>query len=154
MRHALFERDDPFDDADLRDRLYSVLQQLDRVAASFPTTAHAPTAKRVLSIVKARRLRDRFFDADLFADPAWDMLLDLYASELDGFRTSVSSLCIGAAVPATTALRWIKSLETGGLLQRMRDPLDARRTFMALTPRAREAMEALLKASPPAETLF
>lgn len=84
-------------------------------------------------ILKFRRLREEVFGADLFADPAWDMLLDLYGAHLASHRVSVSSLCVAAAVPATTALRWIKNLEDKDFLSRRPDPLDARRIYIELT---------------------
>jgi DNA-binding MarR family transcriptional regulator len=59
---------------------------------------------------------------------------------------SVSSLCIAAAVPTTTALRWIKQLADRGLLERRSDPADARRAFIALAPTAQAAMDACLDA--------
>src|SRR3546814_17984132 len=63
-------------------------------------------------LLRFRRLRDRYFAGDLFADPAWDMLLDLYAARSQNSHpVSVSSLCIASSVPATTALRWIKAME-------------------------------------------
>jgi DNA-binding MarR family transcriptional regulator len=98
------------------------------------------TARAVRALIRRRRLRDEFFAADLFADPAWDMLLDLYAATLERHRVSVSSLCIAAAVPATTALRWIKTLTDAGMFSRDADQLDGRRIFVSLTEQAREAM--------------
>jgi DNA-binding MarR family transcriptional regulator len=90
-------------------------------------------AKAVRDIIRLRRLRDRFFDSELFADPAWDILLDLKAAALEGRRVSVSSLCIAAAVPPTTALRWITSMTESGMLVRAQDPDDARRVFIELS---------------------
>jgi DNA-binding MarR family transcriptional regulator len=101
----------------------------------------------VRRIIRTRRLRDQFFGANLFEDPAWDMLLDLYAAELEHTRVSVSSLCIAAAVAPTTALRWITKLTEAGLFVRQPDPTDRRRAFMALTPRASEAMRRYLVAA-------
>lgn len=88
----------------------------------------------IRSIIRARRLRDRYFRGGLFADPAWDMLLDLLAARLERRRVAVSSLCIAAAVPATTALRWIKSMTERGLLVRRDDPHDGRRVFIEMAP--------------------
>jgi len=48
-------------------------------------------------------MRARYFRDELFADPAWDMLLDLLQAEIAQLRVPVSSLCIAASVPATTA---------------------------------------------------
>jgi DNA-binding MarR family transcriptional regulator len=46
----------------------------------------------------------------------------------------VSSLCIAAAVPATTALRWLKTLVQQGIFVRRADPHDGRRVFVELAP--------------------
>ncbi|UVO50319.1 hypothetical protein M0208_07215 [Sphingomonas sp. SUN019] len=97
-------------------------------------------AEDVRKIIRARRLRDRFFGEGLFEDPAWDMILDLYAAHLARAQVSVSSLCIAAAVAPTTALRWIAKLTDAGLFERQPDPFDRRRAFMALSPRALDAM--------------
>ena len=92
--------------------------------------------------INARRARDAFLPAHLFADPAWDMLLELYAAELDQVRMSTSNLCDASAVPATTALRWISTLENEGLIERQSDPLDARRIFVRLSSHGVGSMEA------------
>jgi hypothetical protein len=88
----------------------------------------------VRNVIRARRVRSRFFDEELFADPAWDMLLDLLQAEIAQHRVPVSSLCIAAAVPATTALRWIKTMTDNGLFKRRADPHDGRRVFIELAP--------------------
>lgn len=97
-------------------------------------------AKQVRGLLRRRRMREQYFPADLFADPAWDMLLDLYAARLERQPVSVSSLCIAAAVPATTALRWIKTMTDAGLFLREADPQDGRRIFLALADGAADAM--------------
>src|SRR3546814_909721 len=98
-------------------------------------------------LLRFRRLRDRYFAGDLFADPAWDMLLDLYAARSQNSHpVSVSSLCIASSVPATTALRWIKAMEEMKLLSRRADPSDGRRIFIELTDHAMQKMDALIEA--------
>jgi hypothetical protein len=87
----------------------------------------------IRGIIKQRRLRDSFFPSELFADPAWDILLDLMAARLEGKPVSVSSLCIAAAVPPTTALRWITAMTHNQMLVRQDDPDDARRVFIGLS---------------------
>lgn len=145
--------DDILEAAELRAKLAAALREIDRLRG-VPALPEAATAERVESILKARRLRGQFFGPDLFADPAWDILLDLYVAELKGVRTTVSQLCIGAAVPTTTAIRWIRSLEKKGLLQRTRDYFDGRRSFISLMPEASKRMSALLQACPPTEPLL
>jgi len=93
----------------------------------------ARRSKIVRTLQRARRARDLCFDSTLFADPAWDMLLELYASHLEQRRIAVSSLCAAAHVPATTALRWISKLEQDGLAVRRDDPNDGRRSWIELS---------------------
>src|SRR3546814_12676964 len=89
-------------------------------------------------LLRFRRLRDRYFAGDLFADPAWDMLLDLYAARSQtSHPASVSSLCIASSVQATTALRWYKAMEEMKLLSRRADHQDGRRIFFNLTDQDR-----------------
>ena len=101
----------------------------------------------VRSIIRARRLRDSYLKGGLFADPAWDMLLDLMAARLERNRVAVSSLCIAAAVPPTTALRWIKTLTDKGLLVRCADPADGRRVYIELSDEAARALASYIRAA-------
>jgi hypothetical protein len=102
---------------------------------------------QIRAIIRARRLRDHFFHPELFADPAWDMLLDLMAARLEKQKVAVSSLCIAASVPPTTALRWIKALCDQGIFVRLADPEDGRRVFIELAEHSAIAMENYLKAA-------
>jgi DNA-binding MarR family transcriptional regulator len=122
-----------------------------RPDASLPPSdpgAAMPTVASVRALLRARRLRDQYFKPDLFADPAWDMLLDLLLARLEGRLVAVSSLCIAAAVPPTTALRWIKRLNDEGLFVRTADPRDGRRVFIDLAVATAEALVAYLRALP------
>jgi hypothetical protein len=103
-------------------------------------TGEGPTAAELRNVIRMRRMRDQFFANDLFADPAWDMLLDLLAARLECVQVAVSSLCIAAAVPPTTALRWIKTMCDNGLFDRIADPDDGRRIFIRLSDTATDAM--------------
>jgi DNA-binding MarR family transcriptional regulator len=140
------------------DRLRQLSDEVSRIASTLarlsagPGSAPRPTqtlpgadiplvsADSIRSVIRARRLRARYFSEDLFADPAWDMLLDLLQAEIAQLRVPVSSLCIAAAVPATTALRWLKTMVGNGLFIRRADPHDGRRVFVELAPEASEAL--------------
>lgn len=104
------------------------------------------TAKAVRAVINERRLRERFLDPDLFGEPGWDMLLDLYAARLEHARVSVSSLCIAAAVPSTTALRWLRTLTQTGLVVRRADPRDKRRVFIEMGEQTGVAMDSYFQA--------
>jgi len=97
-------------------------------------------AKAIRQMLHQRRIRGQYLAADLFADPAWDMLLDLYAAQLEREPVSVSSLCIAAGVPTTTALRWIKVMTDAGMFVRKDDPRDGRRILIGLSEDAGAAL--------------
>lgn len=99
-------------------------------------------------ILKLRRARKNFFDEALFADPAWDIMLDAALSQLRQIRSTVSDLCVASEVPPTTALRWIATLEKKGILQRTPDRLDGRRFFISLTDMAMNGMKDYLRSIP------
>ena len=99
-----------------------------------------PDGGVIRKIIRQRQARAQFFDADLFADPAWDILLDLAAAKAERSKVCVTSLCIAAGVPATTALRWISQMVDAGLLMRIPDPHDRRRAHIALSDATSDAM--------------
>ncbi|MBA2932964.1 MarR family transcriptional regulator [Sphingomonas sp. CGMCC 1.13654] len=101
----------------------------------------------VRAFIRLRRMRGQHFIPELFADPAWDILLDLTAARLEGRMVAVSSLCIAAAVPATTALRWITQMTEQAILVRKPDPTDGRRVFIGLSDGAVAGMDAYLAAA-------
>ncbi len=95
---------------------------------------------------KARRKRVAFFQAEeLFGEPAWDILLDLYIAYAEDKPVSVSSACIGSASPPTTGLRWLGVLQSAGLVEREHDPRDQRRVLVRLSQHGIEQMETYFK---------
>jgi DNA-binding MarR family transcriptional regulator len=91
-------------------------------------------------LIRARRERARYLPPELFADPAWDILLDLLQAEITSRPATVSSVCSASGVPATTALRWLKHLADEGLVLRKPDPNDGRRVYVELAPKVSEAL--------------
>lgn len=133
---------------DTRKTIEELCRGLDRITAAAGEGSELPTEMEVRDILKARRARAKFFDETLFADPAWDILLELYAADLGQRPLSVGSVCVGSAVPASTALRWLTALERKGLVARHNDRFDARRQLVSLTRAGVEAMEALFRFLP------
>lgn len=89
---------------------------------------------------RARRKREFVFGDGLFADPVWDILLDLFIARSEGRKVSVSSACIASMVPATTALRHIANMAAGGLIERSRHPKDNRCSYLNLSDTAYDKM--------------
>lgn len=97
-------------------------------------TIRARCRSLAIALTRIRDLRNKTFGDQIpFADPAWDILLDLYLARLNGQRLSVTDVAVGAQVPPTTALRWITLLTEKNAIERARDPHDRRRTFLSLT---------------------
>lgn len=96
-------------------------------------------------MVELRRRRDASLGAELFSEPAWNILLHLFLAGAEGRIVSVSAACEGAAAPQTTALRRLRQLEEAGLIVRAGDPADARRAYVRLSALACRKMRSLLK---------
>ena len=103
-------------------------------------------AEQALMLYRARRRRDRAFgdDADLFGEPAWDILLDLLQAEASASAISITTAAHAASVPLSTGLRMIAVLEERGMIARSNDPLDRRRAYLRLTGKGRIAMVSAL----------
>lgn len=86
-------------------------------------------------IFMARRMRTEIFGAELFAEPGWDILLDLYAAHARGCRVQITSLAPMSGVPSSTARRWARKLVALELVVQERDPRDHRLTFLKLSAR-------------------
>lgn len=120
-----------------------VEQQERRTTAQ--TSVSATALSRVARArVQERRQRDALFEVGLFGEPAWDMLLDLYIAAEEGKTISVSSLCIAAATPQTTALRWINHMVEKGMVLREDDERDRRRVYVRLAPETQTRLGQLL----------
>jgi len=147
---------------DLRRALSNVHAELQQIAQEAPVTqaterqflparylaeARDASVARAVEVYRSRRRRDAAFgaDADLFGEPAWDILLDLLDADAHGRRISVTSASLASSVPATTGLRMIAILEERGLVVRTDDPLDRRRSYLSLTGKGRVAMQAALR---------
>lgn len=130
----------------VEDMLKTIKSTLLSRESCWPVQEPGFCAQKIRRLLKARRARQNFFVENLFADPAWDILLEAYAASIERRRTSVTALCAASAVPSTTALRWINKLQEEGLLRRDIDPLDHRRSWMAISPQGATAMRGYLNA--------
>ncbi len=114
------------------------LQQRRRKYAEMARATYAKRRKRVAI----------FGDPELFGEPGWDILLDLYIAQIEEKPVSVSSACIGSASPPTTGLRWLGVLADQKLVEREHDPDDQRRVLVRLSEKGLSAMDAYFASSP------
>ena len=107
-----------------------------------PDQVRSANVELAREIYYTRRSREAIFgNPELFGEPAWDILLDLYIADVEDKAVSVSSACIGSAAPPTTGLRWLGVLAEQGLVLREHDPDDQRRVLVRLTDTALRAMD-------------
>lgn len=88
----------------------------------------------------AHSVREEFFESALFADPAWDILLELHRAGYRGEKVKITSLSASARVPQSTSGRWVRVLTRKGLIVREIDPLDKRRVHVRLSPMGQDLM--------------
>lgn len=102
-----------------------------------------PTEDHMRSILVARRARSEIFGEGLFADPAWDILLELYAANLGQRTIDLSELSRALELPSSIIRRWIAALEARGLLCLASAPTVEDGATCVLTTQAAERMERL-----------
>lgn len=86
------------------------------------------------------RRRELIGHPSLLANPAWDMLIDLFLHAGSGRQVPTSALCIGSGVPMSTALRLIAKLCESRIVARNPDPMDGRRKFITLPAQTLEGL--------------
>lgn len=130
---------------ELRGALDRALEDLQAVRIDWLSLEKTSNLDIAEAILQSRRLREHLFGAEMFADPAWDMLLHLFVNAERGRAVPVSSLCVASAVPQSTALRWVETLDKVGMVTRRPDPQDARRNLVQLTDEAIRLMRVQLR---------
>lgn len=133
---------------DMADKIASASQLPYASIAQSSTDEPSPKVSTMLQVAidtyRIRRNRDKYFPSAIFGEPAWDILLDLYASEMQGRKATVSNVCIAAAAPMSTGMRWLRMLEDRGFITRHAAADDNRVVFVELTDLARIRLEAYL----------
>jgi DNA-binding MarR family transcriptional regulator len=123
----------------------SVNENIPKLSSTKPATlSHDRLSTLARDILRFRRRRADLFNRSMFGEPAWDMLLTLYTSSIEGPRHSVGQLGSLSGSPQTTALRWLEYLVMEKLVVRLPNPTDRRSDFVELSDKGRAAMEKYL----------
>jgi len=88
----------------------------------------------------ARRLAHEMLGPEGGADPPWYILLDLYRAQAVGRKVQITSLPPMIGATHSTAGRWTRRLIDQGLLVRIDDPADRRRSYVDVSPDTSELM--------------
>ncbi len=101
---------------------------------------------RANALLAERRLRRQHLPAELFHEPAWDMLLALFVAGEDPQPMNIKALVAMADAPVTTSQRWIEHLYKLRLIDRVIDPADRRRVEISLSAMGQDAVTSYLRA--------
>ena len=128
------------------DRILKLSKQVSRIATNLAqlstlppekvtTSAHGAKvrAEVIDAVIHRRRQRAAYLPQDLLGEPAWEMMLELLRAEVTQHRLPVSSVCATVGLSEAAALRWLKSLEERGLVNRRNGQPDGQREFVELT---------------------
>lgn len=106
-----------------------------------PSGEHVRLAEAILDM---RTMRDVVFGPEWFADPAWDLLLEVYVAQQRDRTTQLQAMCIAARVPRSTGDRIVNRLVAAGLLLKTTDSSRKRGVRLHLSADAERKMERLL----------
>lgn len=101
--------------------------------------------KERLSLARRRQVMPGLLDPD----PAWVMLVELLHAEQQKRPYHVSALCTASGAPTSTALRRLSELVDQGLVQRVADGADARRSWVSLTEKGQGVLRACMDGGEP-----
>ena len=123
----------PCGDAGLESKQPSALDGLKTMLSEGHLGQFQINEDHILSLLLARRARDDLLGKDLFSDPAWDLLLELYAAKLAGRAMTLHELVLATETPPSTAARWLSALNERGLTTSAADPADQGRILVSLS---------------------
>ena len=115
------------------------------VAKSLPATSEErefsayQIAKKLSGARETRQLE--LTVANIFNDPFWDILVDLYIGKNEAREMSFKNYPISSSSRPSTAARYLKILESEGLINQHRDETDSGKTYIDLTNKGQSAIE-------------
>lgn len=79
-------------------------------------TGNDEAAHLASAILRFRRYRTQIFSRDIFGEPAWELLLELFLADAQGVLITGRIVAERHGVPGSVISRWLKYLTTQGLL--------------------------------------
>jgi len=125
------------------ERLAEIVQPVEKSEGE--TLSPAALIGRANALLAERRLRRQHLPAELFHEPAWDMLLALFVARDDDQPMNIKALVAMADAPVTTSQRWIEHLYKLRLIDRVIDPADRRRVEISLSAVGSDAVTSYLQ---------
>jgi len=108
---------------------------------------NARKLRQVQSVLRWRAMRAKVLSSTLFSDPAWEALLQVYASELGDCPPTLMQLASALQSPPAVAGTWVRALEEEGLV-RWQEASEAAPLTIRLTDSGMGGMHALFELWP------
>ena len=89
---------------------------------------------------EAYRVRAAIFPGAPLGNANWDVMLDLFIQEMNGFRTSLDHLALTGDLPAPVVYECVHELVRLGLIDRTPDRFDNRVMWLSLSVAGHQAM--------------
>ena len=68
------------------------------------------------AILRFRRIRSEILPTELFSEPGWDLLLELFVADAHGHRLTARDVSDRANIPPTVLSRWLIHLTKIGFI--------------------------------------
>ena len=75
-----------------------------------------PSASLAAAMLEFRRTRSSILPPELFAEPAWDLLLELFIADAEGRRLTARQVCIRSGIAPSVMSHWLKHLPQSGFV--------------------------------------
>ena len=109
--------------------------------------SRAASVAEARAMLFRRKKRELFFDPAMLGEPAWDVLLLLYAFGSSDGTYVVDELIEIVSGPASTVRRWLSFLEKDGLVER-KAPVDDATALIRLTESGIQMLDAYFASDP------
>ncbi len=86
------------------------------------------------------RRRSRIFSGTAVGNPQWDVLIDLFVQEANGYRVSLDHLALAGELRAEIVYDSVERLVKAGLVERADDRFDKRTSWLSLTSKGKQGM--------------
>jgi hypothetical protein len=87
-----------------------------------PAAAVHGTVERIRDAQGRRKSRDRLFGVQMFGEPPWDIMIELFIADCEGRQASIGDLCDSSLLERSTVMRWLQILEMENILTRTPNP--------------------------------
>lgn len=123
---------------ELREQSATTAQYIQQAKAAPSTTPTHPNPymQKALLFNQLQKHKHEFDELPEVMSKAWNILVEIFTTEISGQRAYVTTVAVGSSVAASSTHRHLALLFQKKLIRRQRDPSDKRRIEVRLTKKA------------------